>query len=315
MGTGKHECTGMEKLRGADVYYCETVPQVQRGVEKLLEDKPVVISLDCEWRVFGSGYKPVALLQLASTRTCLLIHITNNRRKIPKCQVLRDLLANETILKVGCNIYGDLAKLQKDHGLKTGAWLNLKDAKEHTRLEFTPSRRWGLGYMGEECGFEPWKFGSVAISNWEQRRLSQKQRDYAALDAIIGCRVFWSMLRGRKIVKLPEGWLTTAKAAARHIKDFNKFLHLCGVHFGITKHSKVTRQGARMLEEGVPFLTLPEDVSPSKKACKPAAKSKCSSKKKTKSRKRARKCKRSSKRKARKTKRASKKKRARKTKA
>jgi len=67
-----------------------------------------------------------------------------------------------------------------------------------------PTIRLGLETMAHIQGYPKWKSKEIACSNWESRPLSWDQLYYAALDALMGTRIFWRMLMGsQKTVMKP----------------------------------------------------------------------------------------------------------------
>ncbi|XP_031622522.1 exonuclease 3'-5' domain-containing protein 2-like [Contarinia nasturtii] len=146
-----------------------------------------VLGIDAEWKITWrkkSGRKPVALLQLASQYgLCILIRLCIIER-IPA--ELDEILANPKILKVGIESRSDGVFLNKDYQMRVWSTLDLRYMAAMCGL-----RPGGLAAMAKDHLFyELSKNKRVQCSNWELEILSQRQIEYAALDAIIGYKLF-----------------------------------------------------------------------------------------------------------------------------
>lgn len=166
-----------------------------------------VIGIDCEW-VTDSERKPVSLLQLATDRGfCLLVRLF----LLPVWlmpTVLMNLLADETILKVGVGVAEDANKLFNDYCLEVHGFLDLryiaKDLKEFQ------GKNMSLKNLARELlGVDLNKSRELRCSDWNADKLSDDQLKYAADDAIISAKIF------HEIQKRKRNWL---------LKDSENFL-------------------------------------------------------------------------------------------
>lgn len=180
---------------------CETV------IDKLRRDIEVskVLGFDCEWVQINNIRNPVALIQLATQEgQCGLFQI-HFYSSIPSS--LKDLLEDQSILKVGVDPGLDAKHLMKDFGIKVAGTYDIRhlvDGKEVVG---------GLAaVVNSELGVELPKDLSVRVSNWEAEQLTPEQQVYAAYDALAAVMTYFSLI-GKK-VKVPffaskeEQWKT-----------------------------------------------------------------------------------------------------------
>ena len=78
------------------------------------------------------------------------------------------------ILKVGVNVQEDLAKLQREYGVPSSGWVDIRYLAKQFRPE---QRKLGLASIAEEFlpGVKLDKDWRVTASNWEADELSTKQ--------------------------------------------------------------------------------------------------------------------------------------------
>jgi 3'-5' exonuclease len=142
------------------------------------------VAIDLEWRPeTGRRFTPVAMLQLATARTALLVRTCRTGFRLPP--PLRAFLARPDVTLVGFSWSGsDEPKMQATFGVGRadfGRFLDLQSVAA------------GLGYHGIGLGrlagavlrTPLHKHRSVTMSNWEAARLSRGQVKYAALDVLI----------------------------------------------------------------------------------------------------------------------------------
>ncbi|KAI0639038.1 ribonuclease H-like domain-containing protein [Trametes polyzona] len=151
-----------------------------------------VLGFDLEWKpnfVKGRPENPVALVQLASADIILLIHIFH-MPTFP--ERLRDLLADEGVVKAGVGIQKDCKKLWTDYGVDTRNCVDLS-----LLARTVDNRRWkgkyaspiGLARLCETYEELTLQKGRVQTSNWEQP-LDPRQQDYAANDCHAGLTLY-----------------------------------------------------------------------------------------------------------------------------
>lgn len=150
-----------------------------------LEDVPRAISAlrSCDIIGFDTETKPnfkkgqthtVALVQLSTRSTCYLFRIN----KIGFIDELRELLEDETKLKVGLSLHDDFHNLSKLHELNPQGFVELQ--------EFVRSKGIGEASLSKIYGIVFGKRISKAqrLSNWEAEELTDAQQNYASLDAM-----------------------------------------------------------------------------------------------------------------------------------
>ena len=181
---------------GVEVVY--TVDSVEAEAwlrNHVIDSSAQAVGFDIEWKPQyvskkkGGVENKTAVLQLAVENSCLVLHLCNMKSP-PK--LLRSILNDKRILKVGSGILQDVVKLKRDTGL---ICLGMVDTQKMAKS------------MGAKA---PWKLGlkalaehflrinlekpkSVSRSNWEIYPLTIRQIHYAALDAWIGLKIYQHM--------------------------------------------------------------------------------------------------------------------------
>lgn len=151
----------------------DTEEKAEKAMAVLSREK--IVGFDTETRPsFTRGLvHKIALLQL-STDTCAYL-IRLNRIGIPDC--VAAFLSDPDIIKVGVSIKDDFSQLSGRRQFKPAGFIELQDV---------------CGQMGiEEKGLQKMYgllFGqriskNQQLSNWEIDRLTESQRQYAAIDA------------------------------------------------------------------------------------------------------------------------------------
>ncbi|KAK7304871.1 hypothetical protein VNO77_42764 [Canavalia gladiata] len=155
-----------------------------------------VVGLDIEWRPsFTRGVKnPVAIIQLC-IKSCCLIFQLHHASSIPKS--LYNALDNPNITYTGVKISGDAKKLEEDYGLEIAYFADIAAmaAEEFDEKGF---KRAGLKTLVETLtGEEMDKPKHVALSNWEVKKLTCAQVQYACVDAYYSYRIGKWMISGK----------------------------------------------------------------------------------------------------------------------
>ncbi|PRW20999.1 subtilisin-like serine protease [Chlorella sorokiniana] len=150
------------------------------------------IAIDLEWKPEGwAGAERstrVALMQLASATTAVLVRVCHLKYRMP--QQLRDFLSDPELTFVGFSWDGaDELKMQATFGTGRKLFSRFLDLQQiGQQLGY---HGLGLGALTKQVlGFQPPKDRKVTMSNWEARQLSAKQMQYAALDAIITGHIY-----------------------------------------------------------------------------------------------------------------------------
>lgn len=207
--------------------------KLREGVRRLLSDGNTVVGLDAEWRptrnssscsssasagsvslaaaadtnracesieteVSESAAASIALLQLASERFALLVDVVNLSAEEIE-QELGALLRSESIVKVGFQVKGDIARLQQ--GLADVPSIHALNGVMDLRSMWTLAMGKSLP-KGGLSGLCKRVLGSyiakgMQMSDWERRPLSSRQQQYAALDALACARLYNELERCR----------------------------------------------------------------------------------------------------------------------
>ena len=161
------------------------------GVESAIAHlrKTDLIGFDTETRPSfkkGQSYK-VALLQLSSYETCFLFRLN----KIGMPAMLKDLLEDREIKKVGLSIHDDFRNLNKIQQINPQGFVELQSyVTQWSIIDKSLSKLYGI-LFGKRLS------KSQRLTNWEAEQLAEAQQNYAALDAQ-ACTEIYEYLRDGK---------------------------------------------------------------------------------------------------------------------
>ncbi|PSC71691.1 Werner Syndrome-like exonuclease [Micractinium conductrix] len=149
------------------------------------------VAIDLEWKPEGwqgAGPSRVALMQLASGTTAVLVRVSSLGYRMPP--PLHDFLSDPELSFVGFSWdSADEQKMRATFGWGRDVFARFVDLQQVG--ESLGYHGLGLGALTRQVlGFQPPKDRKVTMSNWEARHLSAKQVQYAALDAIITGHVY-----------------------------------------------------------------------------------------------------------------------------
>ncbi|XP_066924928.1 bifunctional 3'-5' exonuclease/ATP-dependent helicase WRN-like [Clytia hemisphaerica] len=154
--------------------------------------KPMVIGFDIEWKVsYAQGvYHKTAIIQLCIDETkCYVFHLTH-MTSFPI--LLKEVLTNEKIKKVGLGIKGDVQRLLTDYHIETRSFQDIGSIANEIKKT---GDNWSLnGLVMNKLEHQLSKDPKVRCSNWENVPLSKEQLDYAVLDAYAGWKVYHKLL-------------------------------------------------------------------------------------------------------------------------
>lgn len=177
----------MQELPGyvyeGEVVVIDDSRQINEAVERLSGCD--VLGFDTETKPsFQKGeFHPVSLLQLAS-EDCVYLFRLN------KCGFtlsLRQLMANDRIVKVGVGIRDDIRLLRRLGEFKPGAFVDLQDMATNVGIEDKSFSKLMAIIFGVKISKRQ------QVSNWEATVLTQPQVRYAATDAW-GAREMYNVL-------------------------------------------------------------------------------------------------------------------------
>ncbi|XP_078375929.1 uncharacterized protein LOC144659393 [Oculina patagonica] len=195
----------------AEIVSCHVLPYPAEGVEVVYTVDPVeaemwlrnniidcsaeAVGFDMEWKPQfvskknGGRQNKTAVLQLGVERSCLVLHLHN---MIAPPSLLKSILNDDNIIKVGSGISQDFKKLKRDTGLICKGMVDTQ--KMAKSLGAKASQKLGLKALADRfLGMNLEKPTSIARSNWENYPLTIRQIHYAALDAWIGFKLYQHM--------------------------------------------------------------------------------------------------------------------------
>jgi ribonuclease D len=165
-----------------------------------------IIGMDCEWRPnFEKNSKPskVSIIQIASDKIAFIFDLIKLYEDDPKVldSCFRRIMCSSNILKLGFDIQCDLHQLAQSYG-------ELECFQSYEML--LDMQKLFKGVTGGLSGLSKEILGAGLNktrrnSNWEQRPLSQKQKEYAALDAVVLVHIFHEHIRRQPQFGVSEG--------------------------------------------------------------------------------------------------------------
>ncbi|XP_017083906.2 exonuclease 3'-5' domain-containing protein 2 [Drosophila eugracilis] len=148
-----------------------------------------VLGFDCEWITVGGSRRPVALLQLSSHQGLCALFRLCHMKQIPKD--LRELLEDDSVIKVGVAPQEDAMKLSHDYGVGVASTLDLRFL-----CVMAGHKPEGLGKLSDtHLNYKLDKHWRLVCSNWEAKQLEPKQLNYAANDALVAVAIYRKLCR------------------------------------------------------------------------------------------------------------------------
>ena len=190
------------KCRNIPLLLIDDYQQCDSAIINFLSYKPLIIGMDCEWKPYfdnkDENKNKVSLIQLSHHKQCLLIRIqkiiNDNNGGIPL--QLIGLLSNPSIIKTGLNLTGDAKKLYEDYQLSLRGTVELthlikQKCKFYSSIDLNKHNIQRLNVLSSLLlHIEMDKCKEITLSNWENPKLTDKQIQYAADDAIISYFLF-----------------------------------------------------------------------------------------------------------------------------
>ncbi|KAJ3398307.1 hypothetical protein HDU80_009055, partial [Chytriomyces hyalinus] len=193
--------TSTISLSGVSIHICDSLATLPR-VLNTCGSGPLV-SVDLEWNVVlrrGHPAAKTALIQICNGSSVGLfrLNMLTDRFQKPLPKVLIDYLENAQIKKVGMNIRGDAAKLNRDFGISLGGYIELSQLAKEVCPELFDKERVSLKKLSERLLHHNLdKSDSLRITNWEAPHLRDEMIHYAAMDALVGFEVYKALLKKR----------------------------------------------------------------------------------------------------------------------
>lgn len=157
-----------------------TSDQIEEAVSYLRQFK--VLGFDTETRPnFRKGqHNKVALLQLSAGDRAFLFRL--NKIRLPN--VVKQLLADESIIKVGAAIHDDLKALVSLSPFVPGGFVDVQSLAKQVGIEQAGLRPLAAMLMGIRIS------KAQQTSNWEIPYLTEAQQLYAATDAWVSLEIY-----------------------------------------------------------------------------------------------------------------------------
>lgn len=178
---------------GVEVVY--TVDPVEAEAwlrNNIIDCSAQAVGFDIEWKPQfvskkkGGVENKTAVMQLGVENSCLVLQLCNMKSP-PK--LLRSILNDKKILKVGSGILQDVTKLRRDTGMVIQGMVDTQ--KMAKSMGPNAPQKLGLKSLAEHfLGINLEKPKYVSRSNWEKYPLTIRQIHYAALDAWIGFKIY-----------------------------------------------------------------------------------------------------------------------------
>ena len=161
--------------------YVVTSPIEAEHVVDYLLSQPI-LGFDTETRpAFEKGKRYQCSLLQVSTRTdCFLFRLN----KTGLCPAVVRLLGDEQVTKVGLAWNNDMLSLRQLGSFKPGRFIDLQDMVRELGIEDQSLVKIYANLFGERIS------KAERLSNWERSELTDKQMEYAAIDAWACVRIY-----------------------------------------------------------------------------------------------------------------------------
>lgn len=147
--------------------------EAERAVDYLLSCE--ILGVDTETRpVFRRGQNhKVALLQVSTQKECFLFRL--NHLGLPDSLVR--LLSNRTVPMIGLSWHDDLMALHRRRNFEPGWFIDIQDIIGNLGIEDKSLQKLYANLFSEKISKRQ------RLTNWEADVLTDKQKEYAAIDA------------------------------------------------------------------------------------------------------------------------------------
>ena len=159
--------------------------EAERAVDYLLTCE--ILGVDTETRPAfrrGQNHK-VALLQVSTKDTCFLFRL--NYIGLPKSLIR--LLSNQTVPMVGLSWHDDLMSLHRREDFEPGWFIDIQDIIGNLGIEDKSLQKLYANLFGEKVSKRQ------RLTNWEADVLTDKQKEYAAIDAWACINLYEEIMR------------------------------------------------------------------------------------------------------------------------
>lgn len=159
--------------------------ETEKAVDYLLSCD--ILGVDTETKpAFHRGEQhSVCLLQVSTRDTCFLFRL-NHTGMTP---AIKRLLEDTTVKKIGLSWHDDLRSLQALEAFKPGLFVDLQDMVANLGVKDLSLQKLYANFFQEKISKRQ------RLSNWEAPVLTDKQKQYAAIDAWSCIRLYEEMVR------------------------------------------------------------------------------------------------------------------------
>ena len=160
-------------------------PEFNKAISYLRRQK--ILGFDTESRPCFSPDQPhygVSLLQLSSHGKAFLFRVKKCGMPMNLCQILAD----ESIMKVGAAVQDDIRGLKRHHGFDPANFVDLQKIVWEWGIKDKAVKKMAANILGIRIS------KTQQLSNWEAESLSDAQQLYAATDAWV-CREMYDKLQ------------------------------------------------------------------------------------------------------------------------
>lgn len=151
------------------------------GALEALKDESL-LGFDTESRPsFRKGENhPVSLVQLAGETKVYLFQI----RRVEQSERLREVLADDRIVKAGVAIRDDIRKLQEIFQFEEAGFIEIAELTRPLSISNTGLRSLAAIFLGFRIS------KNAQVSNWARKDLTRNQQVYAATDAWVSRQLY-----------------------------------------------------------------------------------------------------------------------------
>lgn len=162
------------------IHVVDSEEALAQAVEQLQKEK--ILGFDTETKpTFNKGeYNQTALIQLSSMRNAYIIRI----KEIGIPNLLKNLLEDREIIKIGISIRDDLKELKKIRPFRPEGFVDLNSIAGDLGVTQIGMRSLSGIFLKARIS------KSQQTSNWEAKELSPGQQSYAATDAWVCIKIY-----------------------------------------------------------------------------------------------------------------------------
>ena len=179
----------LSQLKRMEFYgkiYVVTSPDEAEHVVDYLLSQPI-LGFDTETRpAFEKGKRyRCSLLQVSTHTDCFLFRLN----KIGLCPAVLRLLGDKEVTKVGLAWKNDTLSLKELGSFEPGRFIDLQDMVRELGIEDQSLVKIYANLFGERIS------KAERLSNWERNELTERQKEYAAIDAWACVRIYKEVTR------------------------------------------------------------------------------------------------------------------------